>query len=73
MNQKVDAAGKGVTYSGMIDCFVKTARTEGVLALWKGTIPSYLRVGPRVLVIFGMYVICAGSGREPRCFLYFLM
>ena len=52
MNQKVVAGGGGALYSGMADCFVKTVRSEGVLALWKGTFPSYLRVGPRVLIIF---------------------
>jgi solute carrier family 25, member 34/35 len=53
MNQKVDPVTRtGALYSNMADCFVKTVSKEGVLALWKGCFASYLRVGPRVLVIF---------------------
>jgi Mitochondrial carrier protein len=53
MNQKVDPlTRKGMLYSNMGDCFVKTVSKEGVFALWKGCFASYLRVGPRVLVIF---------------------
>eukprot|EP00457_Paulinella_chromatophora_P013482 gb/GEZN01013788.1/.p1 GENE.gb/GEZN01013788.1/~~gb/GEZN01013788.1/.p1 ORF type:complete len:295 (+),score=14.60 gb/GEZN01013788.1/:34-918(+) len=39
-------------YRGMIHCFTKTLRKEGVLALWKGFIPAWARVGPRVIIAF---------------------
>jgi len=54
MNQPVDAAGKGKDYSGMIDCMAKAVRNEGVASLWKGFIPAWCRVGPRVIIIFMM-------------------
>ena len=39
-------------YTGMMDCFFKTVRSEGVTSLWKGFFPSYARIGPRVVIIF---------------------
>ena len=39
-------------YTGMLDCFFKSVRTEGILSLWKGFFPSYARIGPRVVIIF---------------------
>lgn len=39
-------------YNSMFDCFAKTAKSEGVLALWKGFGPNYARIGPRVVIIF---------------------
>jgi hypothetical protein len=42
MNQPLDANKRGKLYSGMIDCFVKTSKSEGVPALWKGSVlPVY--------------------------------
>eukprot|EP00940_MAST-03C_sp_MAST-3C-sp2_P000283 g283.t1 len=52
MSQPVDSAGRGTLYRGLFDCFVKTSSQEGVLALWKGFIPAFSRVGPRVVIIF---------------------
>ena len=53
MNQARDpATGRGLAYSGMIDCLTKTVSKEGVTALWSGFIPAWLRVGPRVCIIF---------------------
>jgi hypothetical protein len=52
MNQPVDASGKGKLYSGMLDCFAKSIRSEGPLSLWNGFLPNYARVGPRVVIIF---------------------
>eukprot|EP00949_MAST-11_sp_MAST-11-sp1_P005173 g5173.t1 len=51
MNQKVSPGGE-LRYSGMLDCFVQTVRSEGVKSLWKGFGPSYARIGPRVVIIF---------------------
>ena len=44
-----DAEGQ---YKGMVDCFAKTIGKEGPLALWKGFIPAWARVGPRVVIAF---------------------
>ncbi|PRP79358.1 mitochondrial substrate carrier family protein ucpB-like, partial [Planoprotostelium fungivorum] len=44
MNQKVV---NGVpVYTGVVDCLTKTIRSEGFLALYKGFIPNYARLGP---------------------------
>ena len=39
-------------YSGMVDCFGKTVANEGIGSLWKGFIPAWARVGPRVVIAF---------------------
>lgn len=39
-------------YSGMLDCLSKTAKNEGVLSLWKGFTPAYLRLAPQTVLIF---------------------
>eukprot|EP00658_Telonema_sp_P-2_P042700 TRINITY_DN30695_c0_g1_i1.p1 TRINITY_DN30695_c0_g1~~TRINITY_DN30695_c0_g1_i1.p1 ORF type:complete len:287 (-),score=60.77 TRINITY_DN30695_c0_g1_i1:283-1143(-) len=39
-------------YKGMVDCFVKTVQAEGIGSLWKGFIPAWGRVGPRVVICF---------------------
>jgi len=52
MNQPVGPDGHGLVYRGMLDCFAKGIRSEGVFAFWKGFWPNYARVGPRVTIIF---------------------
>lgn len=39
-------------YKGSIDCFVKTAQTEGVRGLYKGFLPGWARLGPWQLVFW---------------------
>lgn len=51
MNMKVEA-GKAPPYSGAIDCAMKTVRAEGVMALYKGFIPTISRQGPFTVVLF---------------------
>ncbi|XP_048762503.1 mitochondrial uncoupling protein 4-like [Ostrea edulis] len=38
--------GKGLLYTGSLDCLIKTATQEGVMALYKGFIPIWLRMAP---------------------------
>merc|ERR1712100_217735 len=45
MNQAKLADGS-VQYTGTLDCWVKTVRAEGFLALYKGFMPGWLRLGP---------------------------
>merc|ERR1711862_899766 len=52
MAQPIDASGKGTLYRGMIDCFVKSVRSEGPLALYRGFWPNFGRVVPRVTIVF---------------------
>nr|DBA15666.1 TPA: hypothetical protein GDO54_003139 [Pyxicephalus adspersus] len=49
-NQPVDNGGRGHLYRGFLDCFVKIARTEGILALYKGIVPAYVRLGPHTIL-----------------------
>ena len=49
MNQ---GGGANKKYLGLVDCLVKTAKTEGVLAIYKGVTPNYLRFGPYCILVF---------------------
>jgi len=39
-------------YKGTIDCGLKVIKKEGVLALWKGFTPYFLRLGPHTILTF---------------------
>ncbi|GBG28276.1 Tricarboxylate transport protein, mitochondrial [Hondaea fermentalgiana] len=59
----------GAEYNGFIDCFRKVVSNEGILALWKGTLPRLSRVVPGQGVIFMSYETIAQfvaglTGRE---------
>lgn len=45
-NQKIVANHSGALYTGPIDCILKTVKSEGVFALYKGFLPHYFRLGP---------------------------
>jgi solute carrier family 25 protein 34/35 len=45
------SSGKATVYSGPLDCFLKTVRTEGVSALQKGWVAQYLRLGPHTIIM----------------------
>nr|XP_025046335.1 solute carrier family 25 member 34 isoform X1 [Pelodiscus sinensis]XP_025046336.1 solute carrier family 25 member 34 isoform X2 [Pelodiscus sinensis] len=49
-NQPVDERGTGKHYRGLLDCFVQIFRKEGILALYKGIGPAYLRLGPHTIL-----------------------
>ncbi|KAK1370845.1 mitochondrial uncoupling protein 5-like [Heracleum sosnowskyi] len=51
MNMKVEA-GHAPPYRGAIDCAMKTVKSEGVMALYKGFIPTISRQGPFTVVLF---------------------
>ncbi|XP_031118978.1 mitochondrial uncoupling protein 5-like [Ipomoea triloba] len=51
MNMKVEP-GVAPPYSGALDCAVKTIRSEGPMALYKGFIPTISRQGPFTVVLF---------------------
>jgi hypothetical protein len=52
MGQPLDAAGNGMRYSGMVDCFTKVISTEGPLTLYNGFWANFGRVVPRVTIVF---------------------
>lgn len=47
-----DARGntRGGAYQSALDCAWQTVKAEGPFALWKGWVPSYLRLGPHFMV-----------------------
>uniref|UniRef100_A0A7S2XVD4 Uncharacterized protein n=1 Tax=Fibrocapsa japonica TaxID=94617 RepID=A0A7S2XVD4_9STRA len=51
MNQR----GGEQLYSGVGDALVKTIQTEGVLGLYKGLLPNWMRLGPHTIVTFMVY------------------
>ncbi|XP_044742707.1 mitochondrial uncoupling protein Bmcp [Chrysoperla carnea] len=42
-------------YKGTVDCFLKTYKYEGFLALYKGFLPTWLRMGPWNIIFFITY------------------
>jgi hypothetical protein len=49
------AVGHTLKYSGMIDCLKKTVAEEGILTLYQGLLPNWLRKGPWCMVFFICY------------------
>lgn len=39
-------------YTGMVDALRKTAAKDGVLSLWRGFLPYFLRLGPHTMLTF---------------------
>ncbi|CAL8463897.1 g3432 [Coccomyxa elongata] len=59
--------GHAVAYRGMVDCFVRTVREEGVKALFKGLLPNYIKVVPSIAIAFVTYEkLKEGLGVELR-------
>lgn len=54
MNQVKNADGS-VMYTGTLDCWFKTVKQEGFLALYKGFFPGWMRLGPWQLVFWCTY------------------
>lgn len=50
-NQGVSASGKGIYYSGVIDCFLKILKAEGIAGFYKGFWPHYIRIGPHSALV----------------------
>ena len=55
MNQPTDSAGRHLLYKGTIDCLAQTVSKEGVLALYKGFVPIWTRMGPWSLTFWVSY------------------
>ena len=45
----MNGAGKN---TGIVQCIARIVQEEGVAALWKGFLPAYARIGPRVVIAF---------------------
>jgi len=46
---------KSRLYNGMLDCCVQTVRHEGAMALYRGFLPTWLRMGPWNIIFFICY------------------
>jgi len=63
MNQAMGKGESRTVYRSSYDCMVKTVKSEGVLALWKGFIPAGARLGPWQFVFWVSYErLCQVSG-----------
>ncbi|XP_045212495.2 mitochondrial uncoupling protein 4-like [Mercenaria mercenaria] len=54
MNQPTEN-GRPVLYKNSIDCCIKTVKQEGFMALYKGFVPTYCRLGPWLAVFWLSY------------------
>ena len=54
MNQKVEGKN-GTLYRSAIECLVKTLRTEGLMGLYKGFLPNWMRLGPHTMITFCIF------------------
>jgi solute carrier family 25 oxoglutarate transporter 11 len=45
-NQAVPPPGQLPTYHGMVDCFTKSVRAEGLTVLWAGFVPAFVKLAP---------------------------
>lgn len=48
-------SGHAVAYRGMVECFIRTSKEEGIGALFKGLAPNYLKVVPSIAIAFVTY------------------
>jgi solute carrier family 25 protein 34/35 len=51
-DQPVAADGRGLHYTGAVDCARKLVRAEGAAALYRGFMAHYIRVGPHYVITF---------------------
>lgn len=54
-NQPLDDKGKGTFYKGVVDCFLKVLRAEGLHGLYKGFWPNYFRIAPHSTLVLLFY------------------
>ncbi|XP_075057423.1 mitochondrial uncoupling protein 4 [Mixophyes fleayi] len=55
MNQPRDKHGRGILYKSSTDCFIQAVCGEGFLSLYKGFIPTWMRMAPWSLVFWLTY------------------
>ncbi|XP_071999817.1 mitochondrial uncoupling protein 4 [Engystomops pustulosus] len=55
MNQPRDKHGRGILYKSSTDCFIQAVRGEGFMSLYKGFIPTWMRMAPWSLVFWLTY------------------
>ncbi|XP_025746517.1 mitochondrial uncoupling protein 4 isoform X1 [Callorhinus ursinus] len=55
MNQPRDKQGRGLLYKSSTDCLIQAVQGEGFMSLYKGFLPSWLRMTPWSLVFWLTY------------------
>ena len=51
MNQKLNENGVKI-YTSTVDCLLRTIKSEGLFGLYKGFIPTWMRIGPHTVITF---------------------
>lgn len=51
----VDAKGRGLLYNGLSDAFLKIFKTEGIIGLYKGVFPTWMRIAPHTVLCLVFY------------------
>ena len=52
VKSKLMSGAGGTAYSGVLDCYVKTVQRDGFLAIYRGFIPTWMRLGPWHLIFW---------------------
>ncbi|NWX37653.1 UCP4 protein, partial [Notiomystis cincta] len=55
MNQPRDGQGRGLLYKSSMDCLIQSVQGEGFMSLYKGFIPTWMRMAPWSLVFWLTY------------------
>ncbi|GAU95464.1 hypothetical protein RvY_07076 [Ramazzottius varieornatus] len=55
MNQPFDEKGRPLFYKSSMECLSKTIRDEGLLAIYKGFFPAWMRMGPWSMTFWMVY------------------
>ncbi|XP_059584933.1 mitochondrial uncoupling protein 4 isoform X1 [Alligator mississippiensis] len=55
MNQPRDEVGRGLLYKSSTDCLIRTIQGEGFMSLYKGFMPTWMRMAPWSLVFWLTY------------------
>ena len=46
----IDPTTGQAMYSSMVDCIVKSVKSEGILVLWRGFTPAFVKLAPYTII-----------------------
>lgn len=52
VKSKLMSSGGGEVYKGVLDCYVKTVRNDGLVGIYRGFFPTWMRLGPWQLIFW---------------------
>ncbi|XP_025274731.1 mitochondrial uncoupling protein 4 isoform X2 [Canis lupus baileyi] len=64
MNQPRDKQGRGLLYKSSTDCLVQAVQGEGFMSLYKGFLPSWLRMKGERFLQTDLYTTCSPNLRQ---------